>query len=526
METPCSKIDYTSVTPSWASCDIKATFDGTPHVMQNRLNGEWVSVSSTTSLVNPINGAPMVIIPNTSLEEATGFITSLKKCPKSGLHNPLKNVERYRMYGDVSHRLAAELFKPEVEDYFTKLIMLVCPKDYTQARGEVTVSRTFLQNFSGDQPRFLAGGSHVPGDHLGQQSNSYRWPFGPCAIVSPFNFPLEIPVLQLLGALYMGNKVLLKSATTTTLVMEQFLRLMEYCGAPAADVDFINCGGRVMGALLGKIQPACTQFTGSSSVAQELITVVHGRIKIEDAGFDWKILGPDPAAIDHVAWQCDQDAYNLSGQKCSAQSILFAHEKWMKAGIIEKITALAAKRTVTDLTIGPVLSHTTEDMLEHANKLSSLPGARLLFGGKALTNHVIPSQYGAIEPTAVFVPIETILMPEHFHLCTREIFGPFQVVTEYTSEQLPLVIETCERMDAHLTAAVVSSDPRFLAHVLGNTVNGTTYAGMRARTTGAPQNHWFGPAGSPLGAGIGTPGAIRLVWSCNREIITDVLAPM
>ena len=34
--------------------------------------------------------------------------------------------------------------------------------------------------------------------------------------------------------------------------------------------------------------------------------------------------------------------------------------------------------------------------------------------------------------------------------------------------------------------------------VLGNTVNGTTYAGMRARTTGAPQNHWFGPAGPPL----------------------------
>lgn len=35
------------------------------------------------------------------------------------------------------------------------------------------------------------------------------------------------------------------------------------------------------------------------------------------------------------------------------------------------------------------------------------------------------------------------------------------------------------------------------AQVLGNTVNGTTYAGIRARTTGAPQNHWFGPAGDP-----------------------------
>ena len=36
------------------------------------------------------------------------------------------------------------------------------------------------------------------------------------------------------------------------------------------------------------------------------------------------------------------------------------------------------------------------------------------------------------------------------------------------------------------------------------------------RTTGAPQNHWFGPAGDPRAAGIGTIEAIRMVWSCHR----------
>lgn len=76
-------------------------------------------------------------------------------------------------------------------------------------------------------------------------------------------------------------------------------------------------------------------------------------------------------------------------------------------------------------------------------------------------------------------------------------------------------------MSHHLTAAVVSNDVGFVQRVLASTVNGTTYAGMRARTTGAPQNHWFGPAGDPRGAGIGTPEAIRLVWSCHREIIQD-----
>jgi 1-pyrroline-5-carboxylate dehydrogenase len=53
-------------------------------------------------------------------------------------------------------------------------------------------------------------------------------------------------------------------------------------------------------------------------------------------------------------------------------------------------------------------------------------------------------------------------------------------------------------------------------------VNGTTYTGMKARTTGAPQNHWFGPSGDPRSAGIGTPEAIINTWSSHREIIKDV----
>ena len=79
-----------------------------------------------------------------------------------------------------------------------------------------------------------------------------------------------------------------------------------------------------------------------------------------------------------------------------------------------------------------------------------------------------------------------------------------------------------ERMSHHLTAGVVSNDMVFQNKILANTVNGTTYVGTKARTTGAPQNHWFGPGGDPRGAGIGTEEAIKMVWSCHREIIYDV----
>ena len=180
-------------------------------------------------------------------------------------------------------------------------------------------------------------------------------------------------------------------------------------------------------------------------------------------------------------------------------------------------------RRLEDLTVGPVLTWTTEELENHIKSCLKVPGAELLFGGERLAAHNIPSCYGAIQPTAVSVSIDSLL--SEWDICTKEVFGPFQIIVEYSDGDLEKVLAACERMTAHLTAAVVSNDLAFQNRVLGSTVNGTTYCGMRARTTGAPQNHWFGPAGDPRGAGIGTKEAIQLVWSCHREVIHDALVP-
>ncbi|XP_055829296.1 delta-1-pyrroline-5-carboxylate dehydrogenase 12A1, mitochondrial isoform X2 [Solanum dulcamara] len=509
-------------TLSFATVKAEEVSGSQPAEVHNLVQGKWTKSSSWNTLLDPLNGQPFIKVAEVNESELQPFVESLSKCPKHGLHNPFKAPERYLMLGDVSTKAAHALGLPEVSDFFAKLIQRVSPKSYQQALFEVLVTQKFLENFCGDQVRFLARSFAVPGNHLGQQSHGFRWPYGPVAVIAPFNFPLEIPLLQLMGALYMGNKPVLKVDSKVCIVMEQMLRLLHDCGLPVDDVDFINSDGKTMNKLLVEAKPRMTLFTGSSRVAEKLADDLSGRVKLEDAGFDWKILGPDVNEVDYVAWVCDQDAYACSGQKCSAESILFMHENWGKSSLVDKMTELAARRKLDDLTVGPVLTVTTETMLDHAKKLLQIPGSRLLFGGEALQNHSIPTIYGAIKPTAIFVPLEEILKDEHYHLVTKEIFGPFQVVTEYKDNQLPLVLTALEKMHAHLTAAVVSNDILFLQKVIGNSVNGTTYAGLRARTTGAPQNHWFGPAGDPRGAGIGTPEAIKLVWSCHREIIYDV----
>lgn len=520
---------------SWATVDPATWTGDNPAVASNLVAGRWhraggggAAGTGRLEVVDPLNGAPLALLPDTpsSGPAVQAFVDSLRSCPKHGLHNPLKNPERYVMWGAVTARAAAEMRRPAVADFFARLVQRTSPKSYPQALAEVTVTRRFLENFSGDQVRFLARGFTNPGDHPGQQSGGYRWPFGPVAIITPFNFPLEIPALQLMGALYMGNKPLLHVDHRVSIVAEQFLRLLHACGAPAEDADLLHGRGEAAHAVLMAAQPRSALFTGSQRVAERLALDLRGKVFLEDAGFDWKVLGPDVRSLEHVAWQCDQDAYACSGQKCSAQSMLFVHENWERAGLLARLEARAARRRLDDLTIGPVLTWTTDAILEHVRGLlEAVPGSEVLWGGRELLGgrHTIPKKYGAVEPTAVRLPLEAMMASDAaFAAATTEVFGPVQAVVTYRDDQLPLVLDALERMSHHLTAAVVSNDALFLQKVLGHTVNGTTYAGSRARTTGAPQNHWFGPAGDPRGAGIGTPEAIRLVWSCHREIIYDV----
>eukprot|EP00803_Ostreobium_quekettii_P001380 evm.model.scf_216.1 EVM.evm.TU.scf_216.1 scf_216:3629-14013(+) len=506
---------------TWATVDPSAISGNNPTVVQNLVAGEWTKAANTRTIPDPLNGEEFIHVADTAVDEIQPFVAALNGVPKSGIHNPFKKPERYVLYGDVTARASTELRGSRVQDFFAKLIQRVAPKSYAQAMGEVTICQKFLENFGGDQVRFLARGFSVPGDHGGQQSHGFRWPYGGVALITPFNFPMEIPVLQLMGALFMGNRPLLHVDHRVSIVMEQFIRMLHHCGMPTDDADFFNGKGEVMNELLLKAKPRSTLFTGSGRVAEKLAVDMKGKIYLEDAGFDWKILGPDVQALNYVAWVCDQDAYAYSGQKCSATSMLMMHENWAKAGLMDALKARASCRKLDDLTVGPILSWTTERMMMHIDKLLRIPGARVEFGGKPLTGHSIPDCYGALQPTAVFVPIEQILMDKHWETVTTEVFGPVQVITQYQDSQLNDVLAVCEKLDAHLTAAVVSNDMHFLHTVLGQTVNGTTYAGLRARTTGAPQNHWFGPSGDPRAAGIGTPEAIRHTWSCHREIIQD-----
>jgi 1-pyrroline-5-carboxylate dehydrogenase len=329
-----------------------------------------------------------------------------------------------------------------------------------------------------------------------------------------------------MGALFMGNKVLLKVDSKVSACIEDFLRLLLACGMPKEDVVLVHTNGENMEHLIKEVDPRMTLFTGSQKIAEKLSKLLSGRIKIEDAGFDWKILGPDVSDVDYIASLSDQDAYALSGQKCSAQSLLFVHKNWSEAKFLNKIKDLAERRSYKEGTLSPVLTWSNKAITNHVDNVLKIPGSQLLFGGMPVNEqHTIPDIYGSYKPTAIFVPLKAFANKKYFETIKTELFGPFQIVTEYSDKDLDSVLNALDSLDQMLTAGVVSNDKNFLHKVLSHSCNGVTYAGIRARTTGAPQNHWFGPCGDPRAGGIGTSEAIKYCWSSHREIIMDSNSP-
>ena len=113
---------------SFATVDPAEMSASAKHVVPNLVGGEWVMPAATSSVLDPLNGEEFMVVADTSPAEIGPFVASLAECSKSGLHNPLKNPERYRLYGDVSARAAALLREKTVEDFFVHLIQVQHPR--------------------------------------------------------------------------------------------------------------------------------------------------------------------------------------------------------------------------------------------------------------------------------------------------------------------------------------------------------------------------------------------------------------
>jgi len=129
-----SKFFFSSL-PRWATVDPYHFSAKNPHTVKNVLDGKAYQSKKTIPIVDPLNGETFMHVSQADGQELDQFAESQKRIPTYGLHNPIKNVSRYNMYGDIFFKIAEQMRKPEVHNFFTKLTQRVMPKSWVQAVG-------------------------------------------------------------------------------------------------------------------------------------------------------------------------------------------------------------------------------------------------------------------------------------------------------------------------------------------------------------------------------------------------------
>jgi len=92
--------------PKWATVDPFTLNAKQPHTIKNILDGKAYISPKTMPVVDPLNGEKIINVSMAEGKELDSFAESQKKIPVFGLHNPIRNVHRYNMYGDVFFRIA------------------------------------------------------------------------------------------------------------------------------------------------------------------------------------------------------------------------------------------------------------------------------------------------------------------------------------------------------------------------------------------------------------------------------------
>jgi len=93
--------------PKWATLDPIKLSGSNPHTVVNILDGKPVTTGITANIIDPLNGEDFLANSITDKQLEQKFIDSQRGIPRWGLHNPIRNVARYVMYGDVFFRIAA-----------------------------------------------------------------------------------------------------------------------------------------------------------------------------------------------------------------------------------------------------------------------------------------------------------------------------------------------------------------------------------------------------------------------------------
>lgn len=383
--------------------------------VRNFVGGGWreSSASATLAVTNPASGAEIARVPLSTARDVDAAVQAARAA------FPMWRATPSPVRARVFFRLRALLEQHKEE--LARLLTIEHGKVIAETRGEVQRGIENVEHACGI-PTLMMGDT-VEEIAPGVDSASWRQPLGVFGIITPYNFPVMIPLWFWPYAVATGNTVVLKPSEQDPLTHQKIVELAAEAGLPPGVLNVVHGGRESVEAICDHPDIVGVSFVGSSRVAQIVYrraTTAGKRAQALGGAKNYMIVLPD-ADMDLAHEACHASIFGSTGQRCLAGSIVVgvgdAH-----APIRERMLDTAASIRLGDgleasTDMGPVISAEHRDRVKAFIDQGEADGARLSLDGRGATVKGLEGGYW-VGPT-VFEDVR----PDT-SIGSEEVFGP------------------------------------------------------------------------------------------------------
>jgi aldehyde dehydrogenase (NAD+) len=400
---------------------------------KNFINGTWVESSSgkVDPSINPANTKEVVgYVQSSTLDELNLAVEAAKDAQKAW--KKLSGAER----GSYLHKAADVLEKRinEVATFMTREMGKTLP----EAKGETARGIAILRYFAGEGMRKV--GDVIPSTDSSALMFTNRVPLGVVGIITPWNFPVAIPIWKLAPALIYGNSVVIKPAQETAITCSKVIECFEEVGIPAGVLNMVTGSGSVIGQGLVEHEDVnAITFTGSNGVGKRIGQAALSRgakYQLEMGGKNPVIVTKD-ADLDLAVEASISGAFRSTGQKCTATSRAIVESEvyeTFKQKLLQKTTEITIGNGLEDgIWMGPCANESQFKTVLSYIETAKEEGATILTGGNKLEGGPFTDGY-FVEPTV----FENVV--SNMTIAQEEVFGPVLALIKVDSFQAALEI--------------------------------------------------------------------------------------
>ncbi len=326
---------------------------GEVNILPNYLDGSWVipEATLTVELPDPSDGVPIARVPLSGIPVVDRAVAAARAAFPAWRDTPV--TDRVRILERFRERLERETSE------LARIVSRENGKTLDEAAGSIRRGIEATE-FACSAPTLLQG-SFLENVSSGVDSELIREPLGVVCGITPFNFPVMIPLWMAPLAIACGNTFILKPSERVPMSANRLAELWHDSGLPKGVLNVVHGAGETVDALLTHAGVDAAAFVGSAPVARHVYATAaaHGKRVLALAGAKNHLVVLPDADLERSADAIVSSAYGQAGERCLAGSVVVAVEPVgdsLVQRLAERVRALKVGPAVEPATrVGPVI---------------------------------------------------------------------------------------------------------------------------------------------------------------------------